>query len=326
MSIKSEQLTEPFGGFDFSNPFPGAAAPHYKQQQRPSGISRGHSRTDSTSSRRHSIQLDGSDHKVEFDLNFLSQGIDKTTSNDDFDFMATFTHQDQSEFLLSPPRMTVSLSQGAATLETPGNQQAKRHRLAPSDVIGGEDGQARMSRSVGNSPNPDMASLVLETPPPRPTGQVQSFLPPFHRDSLASMMHTPHSSASTQTPFSAKSTASSSSYMTTPSLLDSASSTASERSVRRMSIGIQDGSPGVHRAIPGGLLGARKRLGQYPEAPKSAPPVAPLNAMQVAQDAARLQNGHHVKVETPDKGDKAGLGKGGEVWPDDVEVAFWEGE
>lgn len=290
---------------DFQDPNTYAAAPSKRN-----GAGNGsHSRANSAS-RRHSIQplmaKDGSNPQL--DLSFLSQHLQLDgsavglPSNEDFDFMATFTNQDQSEFLMSPPRLTVSMpGQGDASAadSTRGGEQSKRHRLAPSDAQGEEN--QWLSKSVGQSPS--MPSLGLETPQKPPHVH---FLPyGGHRDSTASM----------QTPFSDK-TASS----VNGSIMGSASSTASERSVRRRSIDIHGGSPGMNRLAPSGLLG-RRFLDQVPEPPKSAPPEASFNAMQLAQDAASKQIG----LKMDDKSDPKNA-KGGDVWPDDVEVAFWEGK
>ncbi|CAO1629259.1 unnamed protein product [Sympodiomycopsis kandeliae] len=278
-------------------------------------VAGGHKRTDSAT-RRHSVQPILSNGASNLSLDALSQGIDTSFDYssfmqaqgnglpDDFDFMSTFTNEDQqsgADTFLSPPRLTVSLpaqSDQQARQNNKGADSPKRLRLAPES-----EGTAHMSRSAGQSPSmPPPPSLVLETPQ-RPS-QVQHFFPGGHRDS----------DASTATPFSDKTA---SSLM--DSLLGSGSSTASERSARRLSIDNQSGSPGRDRlagqANMLGISGVAHSLYDYPAPPKSAPPNSSFNAMQQAQNAAQ--------IELADR-DAAKAGKGADVWPDDVEVAFWE--
>lgn len=262
----------------------------------------GHSRNDSAS-RRHSIPSlvpsnagiaagAGAGVGKEFDFSFFSQafGFDQANgaaanesalSSDDFDFMASFTNQDQPlESLLSPPRLTVSLSQqgeGANNAEFQGD--GKRHRLAPHN--GAENSASdRTCKSAGHSPM--MPSGPLETPQ-RPS-HVQHLLP----------QHGAHrgSTSSNQTPFSEQTPSSTSSR--SESLLNSVSSTASSRG--RTSLDLHNGSPGMVR-LKSHTGVVRNLNGDFSESPRSALP-------------------RPSPASTPSKT--------GEVWPDDVEVAFWE--
>lgn len=326
MSAKQEtqQPSSLSAALDFgmgSNPYLAgntAAAKRVASAAVPAGS--GHARTNSAS-RRHSIQPlmtapnggTGSMNNIDFSFFSSHIGADGAapSATDDFDFMATFTNQDQSDFLMSPPRLTVSLSSqgaedGSSSFNSLGGptDQAKRHRLTPAD---GSDFGERVSKSVGHSPLiPATASMVLETPE-RPS-QIQRFMPHNggHRSSNASL----------QTPFSDKT------YSTmTESLLGSVSSTASDRSGRRRSsIDIHGGSPGMDRLTPNGMMSSRAFAHSFGEPPKSAPPGASFDAMQAAQEAAMNT---HVSIK--DKMAATALSnKNGEVWPDDVEVAFWE--
>ncbi|CAO1618762.1 unnamed protein product [Parajaminaea phylloscopi] len=285
----------------------------------------GHSRTNSAS-RRHSIQPlmhTMPNGTSQMDFSFLSQNfsVDQAasgpTSTDDFDFMATFTNQDQeaSDFLMSPPRLTVSLSsQGTeGSTETtlnhqqqaaPASEQAKRHRLTPSNGI---DPSERMSKSAGHSPM-FPTGATFETPQ-RPS-QIQSFLG-GHRSSNASF----------QTPFSDKTCSS-----MTESIMGSVSSTASGQSLRRRSsVDVHAGSPGMDRLVPhSSVMASRSFSNGFADPPKSAPPHASFDAMQLAQESAMVKQEPNTSSVTAVTAAAAAANKNGEVWPDDVEVAFWE--
>ncbi|PWN30539.1 hypothetical protein BDZ90DRAFT_16878 [Jaminaea rosea] len=277
-----------------------ASALDFMNQQKRSG----HGRTDSTSSRRHSVQAlmptAGSSSR-DLDLAFFSQAFldsqssgtnsatnssilstgtsSGNTATDDFDFMTSFTNQDPSEFLMSPPRLTVSMSgdgQSDQAAHAAAVTTAKRHRLAPTD---GSDPSERLCKSVGHSPLiADTATLAFETPQ-RPVHQVQPFLGGHRLSNASTTMQTP-------------STGGSSSCASTLSL-------ASERS-RRSSMDIHAGSPGMNRLTANNMMRSLSH-GDYPTPPKSASPT--ITGFAKSSPI---------------------LNKNGEVWPDDVEVAFWE--
>lgn len=282
-----------------------------------------HARSDSAA-RRHSIQPILSGGEANFSLASLSQGISNgsfdvnaylqaqgdQSMSEEFDFMQSFTNEGQTQgdgsdanadSFLSPPRLTVSLPNQSEQQAEPDNFSAespKRLRLAPES-----DSNVPMSRSAGQSPSmPPPPSVLLETPQRQP--HIQSFLPNGHRNS----------DASTMTPFSDTTSSA------LESLMGSVSSTASDRNDRRFSIDNQGGSPGRDRLAQHanmlGISGAVQNVWDYPDLPKSAPPTSAFNAMQRAQSASRNEM---VNREASNK-----TGKGADVWPDDVEVAFWE--
>jgi transcriptional enhancer factor len=192
-----------------------------------------------------------------------------------------------ADFLLSPPRLTVSLSSQGSTPTPADAEDTKRRRtsVAPTET-----------------PQRVAQNLVQQTPPNSWHTMQQHAASVVSSAASSRVMQTPYSSASSST--------------LPESIHDSGSSSGSMDRQRRRSIAGDCTSEIA--GLTAGLTvpsGGREGLDGLPEPPRSAPPVASESAMQEAQNKAMISKAM----------EKADLkSKGPDVWPDDVEVAFWE--
>lgn len=200
-------------------------------------------------------------------------------------------------FLMSPPRLTVSMSSSNSPTPTP---------------IGGfaEDAKRRRTSQVDATPERSVEQLAQ-----------QRFLPQQTPPNMYTYQQHPEFSVGSSV----------GGTLGTPS---SVQSSASPCRARRLSLTAMDRA--THIANLTANLTLPAYAGEQP--PKSAPPGAASNAMQRAQSQSSLS-----RKATDDKPSKAGAdgtgngtpsgaatpngnGKNQDVWPDDVEVAFWEGK
>lgn len=278
-----------------------------------------HVRADSNSGRRHSIQplmpsTDSSSSLTDYaslagnnsGARSMSISVDAFGS---FGYNAAVPHsnaeashanaQDMSGtgFLMSPPRLTVNMSSSNSPTPTP---------------LGGfvEDAKRRRTSQVDATPERSVEQLA----------QQQRFLPQQTPPNMYAYQQHPQFSVGSSV----------GGGLETPS---SVQSSASPCRVRRLSLTSMDRA--AHIANLTANLSLPAFGGEQP--PKSAPPRAASDAMQRAQAQSSLSR----KV-TEDKASKLGTNgangnvsgnatpnnnsKNQDVWPDDVEVAFWEGK
>ena len=256
-----------------------------------------HARLDSGSGRRHSIQPLVSNSgelstSSSMDLPTVSALHDtqarsmSLSADSSFDFgnMSGSTAGPGTDFLMSPPRLTVSMSSQhtptASNVAEPSTDDSKRRRTSQVDAT-----PDRITSA---------AQLLQQTPPN--FSQYQHFVPSSAGSSLMSSQETPSTTAGTS----------------------SVQSSASSIRARRLSLsrGDSNGSEIAHLTA-GMTIPSEARFNLQP--PKSAPPRAASDAMQRAQAARSTP----TKSNDKNNSDK---NKSQDVWPDDVEVAFWEGE
>ncbi|KAJ1026377.1 hypothetical protein NDA13_003758 [Ustilago tritici] len=212
---------------------------------------------------------------------------------------ANFAHanaQDMSEtgFLMSPPRLTVSMSNSNSSAPTPLGDFA-------------EDAKRRRTSEVDATPERSVEQLA----------QQQRFLPQQTPPNMyAYQLHLQFSIGSSV-----------GGGLETPS---SVQSSASPCRIRRLSLTAMDHA--AHIANLTANLSLPSFGGE--QSPKSAPPRAASDAMQRAQSQSSLSrkatefksgtngaNGNASGNATPNSNSK-----NQDVWPDDVEVVFWEGK
>ncbi|KAJ9479307.1 Ty transcription activator TEC1 [Pseudozyma hubeiensis] len=296
-----------FGGGDASS-FLGGKRPTTSQ---PSGAfaSMLHVRADSNSGRRHSIQplMPSSDSSSSFaeygNITGLNAGPrSMSISVDAFgsfayapnmaaDTSANMQDTSGSGFLMSPPKLTVSMSSSNSPTPTP---------LAGF----AEDAKRRRTSQVDATPERTVEHMT----------QHQRFLPQQTPPNMYAYQQQPQFSVGSSV----------GGGLETPA---SVQSSASPSRVRRLSLTAMDRADHISNltaslALPG-FNGE--------QAPKSAPPRAPADAMQRAQSQSSLARRASNDKSTPAKAsasasnDSANAnGKNQDVWPDDVEVAFWE--
>lgn len=286
-----------------------------------------HVRSDSNSGRRHSIQplMPSSDSSSSFadysGLAGVNAGPRSMSISVDafgsFAFDAAGPHNmaggmnthaqaaSNSNFLMSPPRLTVSMSSSNSPTPTPF-----------AGMI--DDTKRRRTSEVDATPERSVEQLA----------QQQRFMPQQTPPNMyAYQQHAQFSVGSTVA-----------GVVETPS---SVQSSASPCRARRLSLTAVDRAD--HIANLTANLTLPNLGGEQP--PKSAPPRANGNAMQRAQSQSRStlskkaagDKSKKASTSRANAGDNAdsdtgvnttpnGNGKNQDVWPDDVEVAFWEGE
>ena len=281
-----------------------------------------HLRADSNSGRRHSIQplmpsADSSSSLADYpslagpNAGARSMSISVVDTFDPFSYNSMASHnmsadmsagaQDMSGsgFLMSPPRLTVSMSSSNSPTPTPHAgfaEDAKRRRTSQVDAT-----PERSAQQMAHQ----QRFLPQQTPP----------------NMYAYQQHAQFSVGSSvggvglETPASAQ------------------SSTSPSR-VRRLSLTAVDRA--AHIAHLTANLSLPASGGEQP--PRSAPPRAASDAMQRAQSQASLgsrgaedksasaKSNTTATVNANSTPSGGGNGKNQDVWPDDVEVAFWEGK
>ncbi|SPO24600.1 uncharacterized protein UTRI_03869 [Ustilago trichophora] len=197
-------------------------------------------------------------------------------------------------FLMSPPRLTVSMSSSNSPTPTP---------------LGGfaEDAKRRRTSQVDATPERSVDHLA----------QQQRFLPQQTPPNMYAYQQHPQFSVGSSV----------GAGLETPS---SVQSSASPCRIRRLSLTAMDRA--AHIASLTANLTLPNFGGEQP--PKSAPPRAASDAMQRAQSQSSLgrkaAEEKAAKSSTNGNGNASGTatlnsnGKNQDVWPDDVEVAFWE--
>ena len=282
-----------------------------------------HVRADSNSGRRHSIQslmpsADSSTSLADYASlaghnvgarsmsisvdAFGSFGYNAATAQSMADSMNATAHDASgASFLMSPPRLTVSMSSSNSPTPTP---------------VGGfaEDAKRRRTSQLDATPERSVEQLA----------QQQRFLPQQTPPNMYAYQQHPQFSVGSSV----------GAGLETPS---SVQSSASPCRVRRLSLTAMDRAAHI-ASLTANLTLPTAFGGEQP--PKSAPPRAASDAMQRAQSQSSLgrkaaddksaaakagttgnSTGNSNANSTPN-----GNGKNQDVWPDDVEVAFWEGK
>lgn len=277
-----------------------------------------HIRADSNSGRRHSIQTlmpsaDSSSSLADYaslvgpnaGARSMSISVDAFGSfaysqNMPTDTSANMQNASGNGFLMSPPRLTVSMSSSNSPTPTPVQGFA-------------EDAKRRRTSQVDATPERAVDHLTHQ----------QRYLPQQTPPNMYPYQQHAHFSVGSSVDGG----------LETPA---SAQSTASPCRVRRLSLTAMDRANHIanltaNLALPG-------FSGEHP--PRSAPPRAPADAMQRAQSQSSLIRKAADDKSTPAKTSVSGNnttggnatpsgnsnGKNQDVWPDDVEVAFWEGK
>lgn len=276
-----------------------------------------HVRADSNSGRRHSIQslMPSADSSSSFtDYSSLAgNNVGARSMSISVDAFGSFGYNANAPhsmadsmsaaapdisgtgFLMSPPRLTVSMSSSNSPTPTP---------------LGGfaEDAKRRRTSQVDATPERSVDQLA----------QQQRFLPQQTPPNMYAYQQHPQFSVGSSV----------GAGLETPS---SVQSSASPCRVRRLSLTAMDRAAHIAN-LTANLTLPTSFGGEQP--PKSAPPRAASDAMQRAQSQSSLG-----RKASEDKSAKAGVsgtasgnatpnsnGKNQDVWPDDVEVAFWEGK
>lgn len=277
-----------------------------------------HLRADSNSGRRHSIQplmpsADSSSSLADYaslagpnaGARSMSISVDAfdpfsyksvTSHNMSADMSAGAHDMSGSGFLMSPPRLTVSMSSSNSPTPTP---------------LGGfaEDAKRRRTSQVDATPERSAEQMAHQ----------QRFLPQQTPPNMYAYQQHPQFSVGSSVGGVG---------LETPA---SVQSSISPSRVRRLSLTAVDRA--AHIAHLTANLSLPAFGGEQP--PRSAPPRAASDAMQRAQSQASLGARAAEDKSTPAKAaatananstPSGGNGKNQDVWPDDVEVAFWEGK
>ncbi|KAE8225575.1 hypothetical protein CF319_g1708 [Tilletia indica] len=237
----------------------------------------------------------------------------RNSGGSSFDISA-FSNQ-TTDFLMSPPRMTVHLPESTPASSSM-SEEAKRRRTTAlhqtplqfgtsisTDSIGSASSHAFMGTPFGAE------HFVQQTPQKQQSGSQ----PWMNMQDRAGFFY-----SVTETP----SDLSGSAYSSQPSSV--ASSCASKN--RRLSLAT-DGSSDIASLTMGLTIPSLHDIG-----PKSAPPTAHPYAMQEAAEEAFGGHDSYSACDSPGRSgttdqapDSPDLkNKSGNVWPDNVEVAFWE--
>lgn len=275
-----------------------------------------HVRAESNSGRRHSIQtlMPSSDSSssltgfgpmagavsgarsmsISVDAYGSMAYTDAASHGMDMAFNAEAHSTSGAGFLMSPPRLTVSMSNNTD------------HASAAAAATFNEDAKRRRTSEVDATPERRVEQLANE----------HRFLPQQTPPNMYAYQQHPQFSVGSSV----------GGGFETPS---SVQSSASPCRVRRLSLTAMDRAAHIAN-LTANLTLPSSFGGEQP--PKSAPPRAASDAMQRAQSQSSLS-----RKATDDKAVKAGAnaagnsgsatpnGKNQDVWPDDVEVAFWEG-
>lgn len=278
----------------------------------------GHTRNNSSISRRHSIQsmMPTSQSEQEEDQRRLIQSIDPSASpfgmkkevtsfEDDLQLWQSETEHlnfdlamstlQSNDFLLSPPQLTVSLA--AAQQQY---LQEKKKKQGESE----ESKRRRTALSVMETPQrPMSAQTIMQHTPPNHWNQMQG--------QASSIQSSATSSRISQTPMSMTSS------MTNSSIFESGGSHHASSLRRRSSI--QGDCISQLASLTSGITTPSSII-QEDNKKKQ-----PLSAkMEYSSSQPTLAKSSSSILERCDS--KAEKIKGPDVWPDDVEVAFWEGE
>ncbi|CEH18333.1 protein tyrosine phosphatase-like protein ptpla [Ceraceosorus bombacis] len=261
-----------------------------------------HVRNDSTS-RRHSIQAllpasatelcSASDVNTAVKEEAQDGGAAHCSNADVFEF-STLGGSTGADFLLSPPRLTVSLSSQGATQSSNQGQESEDSKRRRTTPLPHQTPQRSASYSLGQH------GAVQQTPPNSWTTM---------QSNAARVASSAASSCLTQTPYSSASSA------TVPDSVSSNGSAASRQRRRSIAGDMTSEIAGLTAGLTVPFIqDIDLHAAGMPKPPRSAPPISPENAMQQAQEQAMSAN----------KVTELKINKQAEVWPDDVEVAFWE--
>jgi hypothetical protein len=277
----------------------------------------GHTRNNSSISRRHSIQTmmptSNSDLQeaqrrmyiaqdtcsplsLKKELNTLEDDLQLWQSETEhLNFDLAMSTLQSNDFLMSPPRLTVSLAtQQLLELQNKQSSKAKKDKE--------ESKRRKMTGlSILETPQrPMSAQTIMQHTPPNNWTQMQAH--------AASIQSSAASSRISQTPISMTSSLSRS------SIFESGGSTAASSLRRRSSIqGDMSEIAGLTAGVKDDEFNVKKPHGHTAKIDFSE---LKMTSMPSAKSSASLER-------TDSKSEKT---KGPDVWPDDVEVAFWEGE
>lgn len=279
----------------------------------------GHTRNNSSISRRHSIQsmmptsntdlqeaqrrmYAGQDTcsplSLKKELNTLEDDLQLWQSETEhLNFDLAMSTMQSNDFLMSPPRLTVSLaSQHLQEMQNKQGTKAKKEK--------DESKRRRMTGlSILETPQrPMSAQTIMQHTPPNNWNQMQAH--------AASIQSSAASSRISQTPISMTSSLSQS------SIYESGGSTAASSLRRRSSI--QGDSIRELASLTAGGLKDDEFNVKNPQCH-----TAKIDFSELKMTTLPATKSSSSLERTDSKSEKT---KGPDVWPDDVEVAFWEGE
>ena len=292
----------------------------------------GHTRNSSSISRRHSIQPimptadaehDESQRRIQQGLTSSSPfGMKHESSFEDdlhlwqsetehLDFDLAMSTMQSSDFLLSPPRLTVSLAsqqQQQQHEQQHEQQQRQQHQQSSSNSDNDESKRRRTALSVTDTPQrPMSAQTVMQHTPPNSWTQMQA--------QASSIQSSAASSRISQTPHSMTSS------MTSSSIFESGGSNDGSSIRRRSSI-----SGDRISEIASLTAGLSVPCEQSPVRESMTTPQPMAAKMEFSRSATASMQSTKPSSPLERSDSKTEKSKGPDVWPDDVEVAFWEGE